>query len=67
VPQILRLLEGLSVLTVADIPGFGEAGGIITFLTGSRVQLRVNAAAAEKAGLSISSKLLRVATVVGQN
>jgi hypothetical protein len=65
-PQILRILDGTPVLTVADMPRFAEAGGIITFSTGDRVQLHVNTAAAQRAGLSISSKLLRVATVTAQ-
>jgi len=65
-PQILDMLRGKPVLTVADMPRFTEAGGIITFATGDRVQLQVNAGAAQQAGLAISSKLLRVATVVGQ-
>ncbi len=64
--QVLRILKGTPVLTVADIPSFGDAGGIITFSTGARVQLHVNSDAAQEAGLSISSKLLRVATVAGQ-
>jgi len=64
-PQILDLLRGKPVLTVADMPRFAEAGGIITFATGTRVQLNINAGAAHQAGLNISSKLLRVATLVG--
>ena len=62
-PQILRFLRGKPVLTVADIPRARDAGAIITFATGSRLELHVNPAAAEHAGLNISSKLLRVATV----
>jgi len=64
-PQILELLRGKPVLTVADMPRFAETGGIITFSTGARVQLHINARAAHQAGLAISSKLMRVATMVG--
>jgi hypothetical protein len=65
-PQILDTLRGRPVLTVADMPRFSESGGIIAFSTGTRVQLHINAEAARQAGLSISSKLMRVATLVGQ-
>lgn len=64
VPAILRELRGRPVLTVADMPQFLEAGGMIAFSTGARVQLNVNPPAAQGAGLTISSKLLRVAKVV---
>jgi hypothetical protein len=63
-PEILKDLRGRPVLTVADVPRFLEAGGIIAFSTGARLQLQVNPAAAQRAGLTISSKLLRVAKVV---
>ena len=65
-PAILAELRGRPVLTVADTPKFLEAGGIIAFSTEARVQLNVNAAAARRAGLAISSKLLRVAKVVDE-
>lgn len=64
--EILRVLRSRPVLTVADVPQTALASeAIITFSTGNRVELRVNPAAAQQAGLSISSKLLRVATVSG--
>lgn len=66
-PGILQALKGRPVLTVGDMPRFMEAGGIIAFTTEARVQLHVNAPAARLAGLNISSKLLRVATVVGDS
>jgi hypothetical protein len=65
-PEILAAFRGKPVLTVADHPRAAESGVIITFATTTRIQLQVNAVAAEQAGLNISSKLLRVATVVGQ-
>ncbi len=63
-PAILAELRGRPVLTVADQPRFLEAGGMIAFATGARVQLHINPGAAQQAGLVISSKLLRVAKVV---
>jgi len=65
-PQILNALQTKPVLTVADSPRAGGAGAIISFVTGARVQLQINPTAAQQAGLGISSKLLRVATLVGQ-
>lgn len=64
-PRIMGALRGKPVLTVGDMPRFADAGGIITFSTGGRVQLQINPVAAQRAGLAISSKLLRVSTVVG--
>lgn len=64
VSAILQALRGRPVLTVADMPRFLEAGGIIAFSTEGRVQLHINPPAAHRAGLTISSKLLRVAKVV---
>ena len=63
VAEILRVARGRPLLTVSDIPRFVEAGGVIGFTTGARLQLHVNATAAQAAQLTISSKLLRVATV----
>jgi hypothetical protein len=61
-PQILGALKGHSILTVSDMDGFVEGGGIIRFtLVNARVQLRINAEAARAAGLVLSSKLLRAA------
>ncbi|HEY4248508.1 MAG TPA: YfiR family protein [Lacunisphaera sp.] len=63
-PEILRWLRGQPVLTVADIPGFAEAGGDIGFLSGTRVKLVMNPVAIQSANLSVSSKLLRLAQLV---
>lgn len=54
------------VLTVSGVTGFARRGGIIEFLNDAgRVRLRINLRAAQSANLSVSSKLLRVADVVG--
>jgi hypothetical protein len=63
-----RLLAGLKksgVLTVSDIPGFLDHGGMIQFVTtGSRVRFEVNLNAAQEGGIALSSELLKVATAV---
>jgi hypothetical protein len=68
VPQILSGLRGSSVLTVADMEGFLEAGGIIQFFVEhDRVRFAINVDAAARARLKMSSKLLSLAKVVGGN
>jgi hypothetical protein len=59
----LALLHELPVLTVSDIRGFTELGGIIEFrVIANKVRFDINLSAAEAAGLTISSKLLSLAT-----
>jgi YfiR/HmsC-like len=61
-PQILQDLKDAPVLTVADTDGFLDDGGIINFkLEGSKVRFEINQQAADRAGIKISSKLLRLA------
>jgi hypothetical protein len=61
-PQVLSSLRGEPVLTVGDNRGFLDRGGIINFvLEGTKVRFEINQEAAERAGLKISSKLLRLA------
>lgn len=63
--RILDTLRSQPVLTVADSDDFIEQGGIIQFhLVQNKVRFRINAGAAGDAGLSISSKLLSLATDV---
>jgi hypothetical protein len=54
------------ILTVGDMPGFCESGGIIGFeVLDRRVHLRINLEAAQRARLQLSSKLLSLAKLVG--
>jgi hypothetical protein len=56
------------VLTVADIDGFLDEGGMIQFLfENDRVRFAIDVNAASRAKLKISSKLLSLAHVVGKN
>lgn len=64
--QILQALSDEPVLTVSEIPGFAERGGMINFvLKDNRVQFEINPERAVRARLRISSHLLRLASVVG--
>jgi hypothetical protein len=61
-PRIMKALEGASVLTVGDTPGFAGQGVIINFyLQNKKVRFEINAAAARRAGITISAKLLKLA------
>jgi hypothetical protein len=60
-PQLLEQLRGWPVLTVSDAEGFTSQGGVISlFLEDKRIGFEIGVAAAQAAGLRISSKLLRL-------
>jgi len=67
--KLVRVREALadrSILTVGDGKAFAEHDGMIGFVTArDRLKLRINLAAATAARLTISSKLLRQAEIVG--
>ena len=61
----LAALDKSPILTVGDQPDFLKRGGMIQFvLEGNKVRFEVNLTAAKKAGLTLSSELLKVATAV---
>jgi hypothetical protein len=63
---VLAALAGKSILTVSDSQDFAENGGMIDFLiVDNKVRLEINPRAVKKANLRISSKLMRLATIVG--
>jgi hypothetical protein len=60
--RILSLAEGHHVLTVGSGSRFVELGGMVRlFLMDGRMRFAVNAVAAERASLHLSSRLLRLA------
>jgi hypothetical protein len=64
--QILAALNGRNTLTVSQADGAAERGVMIQFATeNSRIRLRINVESARAAGLTISSKLLRPAAIIG--
>jgi hypothetical protein len=67
--DILTSLRKQSVLTVGDMEGFAQRGGIINFVMKERkVGFEINLDASARAGLKISSKLLKLAKIVdGKN
>lgn len=59
---LLDQLKGRSILTVGEGDDFTANGGIINFkLKEARVRIEIDAGAADRAGLRISSKLLSLA------
>jgi len=65
VAEIVISASRIGALTVSDMPGFANKGGMIEFvLTQNKVRFDVNLTAAEKERLTISSQLLKVAANV---
>ena len=65
VAAVLAGLKNAPVLTVSETDQFCQRGGIINFfMQDNKVKLEANPAAADAAGLVISSKLLNVAKIV---
>lgn len=59
-------LKGKAVLTVSDITDCASRGVMIGFVNErNKIRFKINAAAARAANLSLSSKLLRAAEIVG--
>lgn len=63
--QIVQSLKDARVLTIGETPQFAELGGIISLtIEKNNVRFVINADSAERAGLKVSSELLKLATVV---
>jgi hypothetical protein len=61
-PEVLQSVKGSSVLTVSEIDGFTQEGGMINFvLQGTKVRFQINKETASASGLRISSKLMNLA------
>ncbi len=59
-------LGELAVFTISDRGGFAAGGGIANFiLVDQKIRFEINPSAARRAGLKISSSLLRLAKIVG--
>ena len=64
--EILGALKGRSILTVSDADAAGQRGVMIRLVNeNNRIRLRIDVAAAKAGNLTISSKLLRPAEIVG--
>jgi hypothetical protein len=65
IKDILISLSKKHILTISDVDSFIEVGGIVQFVTvGRKIKFKINNKSAQKAGIKISSKLLRLAIKV---
>jgi hypothetical protein len=56
------------VLTIGDTEGYAEQGVMVNFyLEDNMVRIEINIDAARRAGLNISSQLLKLARIVNQH
>ncbi len=63
--DIIARVRDRPILTLGDTEDFASRGGMVGFVTReNRVRLQINLGAARAAGFSISSNLLRAATIV---
>lgn len=59
VPHILKEVRDSAVLTVGEADRFTERGGVINFvMEDNKIRFEISGAAAQRAGLRISSKLM---------
>ena len=66
-PEILQHAKEKNMLTVSDMAGFAEQGGIIGLVTvQNKIRFEINIKAAEQHGLTISSRLLKLAKVINK-
>ena len=66
--EILAHVKRHKALTVGDTAGFARQGGVINFVVKDEmVRFEINLDAATQAGLKISSKLLKLASIVNVN
>ena len=64
-PEILQHAQKKNMLTVSDMAGFAEHGGIIGLVTvENKIRFEINIKAAEQHGLTISSRLLKLARAI---
>jgi len=66
VHEILKQLRGKPVLTVCDVAGMGEAGVMVNLvLEKGKLHFEVNLPAIRRGGLILSSRVLKLAKLVG--
>ncbi len=62
--DLLSSLQGQPVVTVGEVEGFTQFGGVFNYVSeGTRIRFELNRKAAEAKGLSVSSRLVRLAQI----
>lgn len=82
IPEVLEKLKGTSVLTVSDLDGFAELGGMVELsgildkeappysggqFSSKSKRLRINLKAVQSAGLKIRARLLRISDILADD
>jgi len=64
-PAVLNITKSLPILTIGDSEGFSEQGVIINFVIAenNKVRFEINKEASVRAGLKISSHLLKLSRI----
>lgn len=63
--EVINLLSNKPILTISDIPGFAEQGGMIELKRDNgRIIFRINLEAIKRAHLYVSSQLLQMAEII---
>ncbi len=63
--EILAAVRRSNILTIAEMEGFCQSGGIINLVTkDKKVRFEINVDAAQRSGLQLSSQLLTLAKIV---
>ena len=66
-PQIVEQIGNHSTFSIGDFEGFANRGGIVNFLQEEdKLRFEINVTAVKRARLQVSSKLLRLARIVGK-
>ncbi len=66
-PKIQQAIARRPILTVSDAENFATRGGSVQFSVGrNKLRIVVNLQVIHRAGIVVSSKLLRLAEVVGE-
>ena len=64
ISQIISEFKNRPILTVSEVEGFAERGGIVNLVAGqNRINMEINREVARESRLSISSQLLKLAKV----
>jgi hypothetical protein len=63
--ELFKFVHKKPVLTISDMQGFANRGGMINFRrVKNYIRFEINAKAAQQAGLKISSQLLKLAIII---
>jgi hypothetical protein len=64
IAQIISEFKSRPILTVSEVEGFAERGGIVNLIAGqNRINMEINREVAKESRLSISSQLLKLAKI----